>query len=378
MAYHGAVYLTDRDAERAEAVDECNKRSNNMQHRFSRMLVKYGLATAVGSKSPAADLYYAAVAVLIEAGTVTKLVRRRDLRKGYYGAEKPVKPFRDPYWQLKLKCTCLWVPDDAADAATARTRPTDPHSGLRLENQLEVLRHARAVGVDSLTFPDWAVHRDRGVLDDVAERLRHANPPVATKLQAEIVILVDIAAGRMTTDGAIPDDRTPQSLRHGSLALPPHVDGLSPEQCGVLAALRDGARMWRQWPERESVAFRRATHSTVWLPKKRRRTGAARHVGRPSTTRSRKRRWRSRESRPAPRTPATASSGCASKSSCAEPSPTRRCGGSAPRAAATAAAANARRPSTRPTRRRAKSLASSAACVAATSMTGRAACSTRR
>ena len=118
------------------------------------MLVKYGLTTAVGSKSPAADLYYAAVAVLAEAGTVTKRVRRRDLRNGYYGAEKCVEPFRDPYWQLKLKCICLWVPDDAADAATTRTRPTDPHSGLRLEHQLEVLRRTRAVGVDSLAFPD--------------------------------------------------------------------------------------------------------------------------------------------------------------------------------------------------------------------------------
>ena len=34
MAYHGgAVYLTDRHAERAEAVDACNKRSNNTQRR---------------------------------------------------------------------------------------------------------------------------------------------------------------------------------------------------------------------------------------------------------------------------------------------------------------------------------------------------------
>ena len=139
MAYHGAVYLTERHGERAEAIVACNKRSSNMQRRCSRVLVKYGLTTAVGSKSPAADLYYAAVAVLVEAGTVTKWVRRRDLRKGFYGAEKCAEPFRDPYWQLKLKCTCLWVPGDAADAATTRTRPTDPHSGLRLEHQLEVL-----------------------------------------------------------------------------------------------------------------------------------------------------------------------------------------------------------------------------------------------
>ena len=207
--------------------------------------------TPLGGKSPAADLYYAAVAVLVEAGTVTKWVRRRDLRKGYYGKEKCVEPFRDPYWQLKLKCTCLWVPDGADGAAMARTRPTDPHSGLRLENQLEVLRRTRAVGVDSLPFPDWAVHRDRGALDDVIEQLRHAKPPIATRTQVEIVILVDIASGRMTTDDAIPDDRTLQSLRHGSPALPPDAGGLSPEQCGVLAAMCDGARTWRQWPERE-------------------------------------------------------------------------------------------------------------------------------
>ena len=244
MAYHGAVQLTDRHAEWPDAIAACNARSSNMQRRCSRMLVKYALTTAVGGKSPAADLYYAAVAVLVDAGTVTKWVRRRDLRKGYFGSDGGAEPFRDPYWQLKLKCTSLWVPDGADGAAVARTRPTDPHSGLRLENQLEILRRTRAVGIDSLAFPDWAVHRDRGAIDQVIEQLRHAKPPIATRAQVEIVVLVDIASGRMTTDDAIPDDRTLQSLRHGSPALPPDAGGLSPEQCGVLAAMRDGARMW--------------------------------------------------------------------------------------------------------------------------------------
>jgi hypothetical protein len=48
-----------------------------------------------------------------------------------------------------------------------------------------------------------------------------------------------------------PGDRTIQPMRHAPPALPPHVGGLTPEQCGVLAALRDGARMWRKWPECE-------------------------------------------------------------------------------------------------------------------------------
>ena len=130
MAHHGAVYLTERHGERTKAAAECNQRSSNMQRRCSRLLVKHGLTTAVGSKTPAADLYYAAVAVLIDAGKVTEWVRRSDLRKGYYGKDKFVEAFRDPYWQLKLKCTCLWVPAPTAGTATAHPRPVDPYSGV--------------------------------------------------------------------------------------------------------------------------------------------------------------------------------------------------------------------------------------------------------
>ena len=58
-----------------------------------------------------------------------------------------------------------------------------------------------------MSMPSWGVHRDHGALEAVAEKLRHANPAIATKLQSWIVILVvDIASGRMTADSAIPDD----------------------------------------------------------------------------------------------------------------------------------------------------------------------------
>ena len=73
MGYHGAVQLTDRHLEDKQAVAACNQRSSNMQRRCSRVLAKYGLTTAVGGKTPAADLYYAAVAKLIETGKVTEL-----------------------------------------------------------------------------------------------------------------------------------------------------------------------------------------------------------------------------------------------------------------------------------------------------------------
>ena len=62
MGYHGAVYLTERHAERADLIERANRRSSNMQRRCSRMLVKYGLTTSLGGKSPAMDLFYAAVA----------------------------------------------------------------------------------------------------------------------------------------------------------------------------------------------------------------------------------------------------------------------------------------------------------------------------
>ena len=157
IAYHGAVQLTDRHFEHDDAVTVCNQRSSNMQRRCSRMLAKHGLAGAVGGKTPAADLYYAAVAELIRTGKVSPWVRRRDLRKGYCGTDEGVEPFRDPYWQLKLKCTSLWIPDadDADDdAAMTRPRPTDPHSGLSLECQFEVLRRIRAAGIDPLSMPE--------------------------------------------------------------------------------------------------------------------------------------------------------------------------------------------------------------------------------
>ena len=72
MAHHGAVYLTERHEENTEAIAACNQRSRNLQRRCSRMLVKYGLTTAVGCKSPAADIYYAAVAVLVEASRLAR------------------------------------------------------------------------------------------------------------------------------------------------------------------------------------------------------------------------------------------------------------------------------------------------------------------
>ena len=100
MAYHGAVYLTERHVERTDAITAANWRSSNMQRRCPRLVAKYGLTTAIGSKTPGADLHCAAVAVLVDAGKVTKWVRRRDLRHGYCNTEPAKVMYRDPYWKL--------------------------------------------------------------------------------------------------------------------------------------------------------------------------------------------------------------------------------------------------------------------------------------
>ena len=129
-------------------------------------------------------MYCAAIAVLTEAGKVTKWVLCRDLRQGCFGKGKVVETYHDPYWERTLKCTCLWTPKAAPGVATARPRPIDPHSGLLVAAQQEVLRCTRAAGVGSMPMPSWGVHRDRDDLEAVAEKLRHSNPPVATRLQA--------------------------------------------------------------------------------------------------------------------------------------------------------------------------------------------------
>ena len=98
-----------------------------------------------------------------------------------------------PVLAAQAQVTCLWVPASDAGGATAHPQPVDPHSGLPRALQLDFLRRTHAARVDSMPMPDWGVHRDHGVLKAVDEKLRHANPPIATKLQTWIVILVDIA-----------------------------------------------------------------------------------------------------------------------------------------------------------------------------------------
>ena len=69
--------------------------------------------------------------------------------------------------------------------------------------------------------------------------------------QVWIVIMVQIACAQMTTDGAILPETRLLRLVHGSDDLPEDTGGLSMEHYEVPSALRDSARMHRDWPTRE-------------------------------------------------------------------------------------------------------------------------------
>ena len=77
--------------------------------------------------------------------------------------------------------------------------------------------------------------------------------------QVWIVIMVQIACGQMTADGAILPETRLLELVHGSDDLPEDTGGLSMEHYEVLYELRNGARMHRDWPTREG----RETASTL-------------------------------------------------------------------------------------------------------------------
>ena len=69
--------------------------------------------------------------------------------------------------------------------------------------------------------------------------------------QVWIVIMVQIACAQMTTDGAILPETRLLELVHGNDGLSEGAGGLSMEHYEVLNELRDGARMHRDWPNRE-------------------------------------------------------------------------------------------------------------------------------
>ena len=118
-----------------DKVARINRRSKAFRQRVQRLAARNGLGrTSVGSCF-AEDLYYAAVATLVDDGVVSKWVRRRDIRGGpkVQAVDWGFASGSDMYWMEKLAVGFLGPYFGAVDE----------HSGLPVEKQLEVLRRVR-------------------------------------------------------------------------------------------------------------------------------------------------------------------------------------------------------------------------------------------
>lgn len=241
IVWHGADKVRDwwvTDEEKSAAAD---KRAAAFRRRIQRISDSEGITALIGGPRPASDLYFAVVAVLIERKQVTKWVRRRDtIGKLKADINRGLTSGRDPFWIEKLYASPL---------GGSGIVDMDPHSGLTVISQVEILRRVCFEGPDCLPFFDWTVHRNAHVMRKVVGKL---DGILAGKhRQAWIVIMVAIACGKITTDDGILSDKRLQGLLHGSERIPNGAGGLTLEQYEVLGALRDGARMQRDWPPRE-------------------------------------------------------------------------------------------------------------------------------
>ena len=144
MVWGGAESLKGWYVDDDDKVARINKRSQAFRQRVRRFATRYGFGRELGGSCFAEDLYYAAVATLVDDGVVTKWVRRRDIRGGpkAQAAEWGFASGSDMYWAEKLAVGFLGPYFGAIDE----------HSGLPVEKQLGVLSRARFVGPDARCY----------------------------------------------------------------------------------------------------------------------------------------------------------------------------------------------------------------------------------
>ena len=243
MAWEGSESLKGWYVDDDDKVARINRRAQAFKRRVQRFAKRSGLTKELGGARFAEDLYYAAVVTLVDDGVVSKWVRRRDVWGGpkAQAAEWGFASGSDMYWMEKLAVSFLGPYFGAIDE----------HSGLPVEKQLEVLRRVRFVGPDAAPQPRWSVHRNLEALQTMVDVTTQSDYFRGRAAQVWIVVMVQVACGQMTTDDAILPDTRLLELVHGSGSLPDGAEGLSMEQYEVLSECCDGARMHRDWPERE-------------------------------------------------------------------------------------------------------------------------------
>ena len=82
MVWGGAKPLKGWYVDDDDKLVRINKRAQAFRRRVQRFARSHGFGREFGGSSYAEDLYYAAVATLVDDGVVTKWVRRRDVRGG--------------------------------------------------------------------------------------------------------------------------------------------------------------------------------------------------------------------------------------------------------------------------------------------------------
>ena len=82
MGWGGAESLKGWYVDDDDKVAQINKRSQSFRQRVRRFAASYGFGRELEGSCFAEDLYYAALATLVDDGVVSKWVRRRDVRGG--------------------------------------------------------------------------------------------------------------------------------------------------------------------------------------------------------------------------------------------------------------------------------------------------------
>ena len=131
MVWGGAESLKGWYVDDDDKVARINKRSQAFRQRVRRFSASYGFGRELGGSCFAEDLFYAAVATLVDDGVVAKWVRRRDIRgrSKAQAAEWLFASGSDLYWAEKLAVGLLGPYFGAIDE----------HSGLPVDSCLPLL-----------------------------------------------------------------------------------------------------------------------------------------------------------------------------------------------------------------------------------------------
>ena len=143
MAWGGAESLKGWYVDDNDKVAQINRRAQAFRRRVRRFAKRRGFGKQVGGSSYAEDVYYAAVATLVDDGAVSMWVRRRDVHGGpmAQAAEWGFASGSDMYWIAR--------PSNLFPEPTALRKP--PHSSpKRLRSSVDSRHLVVVVHVPSL------------------------------------------------------------------------------------------------------------------------------------------------------------------------------------------------------------------------------------